>query len=137
MQIGELVWIFGGYDGEEVFGDIWNLNMITRQWNRIKIDLPLPVYFHDMTVTNEGQAIMFGGVDDIEKNTRTSAVYSVWLTVPSLRTMAWEAVCHYWPHLATVPGHQLVREGVPRDCVQLLSGVSSDETQSSSRAVWG
>ena len=72
IQIGEIVWIFGGYDGEEVFGDIWRLNMITFQWTKIQIDLPLPVYFHAMTASNEGKMIMFGGVDDYEKNTRTS-----------------------------------------------------------------
>ncbi len=95
VQIRETVWIFGGYDGEEVYGDVWQLNLDTRQWTRSTIDLPVPVYFHAMTVTEEGKMIMFGGVDDIESNTRTSAVYTAWLRIPSLRTLSWEAVCHY------------------------------------------
>ena len=30
-------------------------------------------------------------------------VFTAWLTVPSLRAMAWEAVCHYTPHIAKLP----------------------------------
>jgi len=138
VQIGEIVWIVGGYDGEEVFGDMWQLNMITHQWSRLRLDLPTPVYFHAMTVSDEGKMIMFGGVDDIEKNTRTSAVYSAWLQVPSLRSMCWEAVCHYWPHMASIPASTLMMEGVPRDCVEMLaSTTSSMETEEKSKAVWG
>ena len=85
-----------------------------------------------MTVTREGKMIMFGGLDNIESNTRTSAVYTSWLRIPSLRTLSWEAVCHYRPGLASVPASSLVREGVPRDCVELLT--SADTT---SQAVWG
>ena len=60
--------------------------------------------------------VMFGGVDSIEQNTRTNKVntaasptirlspgvqvFTSWLTVPSLKSMAWEAVCHYTPHIA-------------------------------------
>merc|ERR1719229_1818204 len=65
VQIKEVVWIFGGYDGEEVFGDVWQLSLVTRQWARLRVDLPVPVYFHAMTVSEEGKMIMFGGVDDI------------------------------------------------------------------------
>jgi len=137
IQIGEIVWIFGGYDGEEVFGDIWRLNMITFQWTKIQIDLPLPVYFHAMTASNEGKMIMFGGVDDYEKNTRTSRVFTCWLTVPSLRTMSWEAVCHYLPQLPAAS--QLIEEGVPRDCVELLSSCVQDFSgdADTSHAIWG
>ena len=33
----------------------------------------------------------------------TKQVFTAWLTVPSLRAMAWEAVCHYTPHIAKLP----------------------------------
>ena len=33
--------------------------------------------------------------------------------------MSWEAVCHYLPQLPAAS--QLIEEGVPRDCVELLS----------------
>ena len=39
---------------------------------RLRIELPLPVYFHAVTVSGEGKMVMFGGVDSIEQNTRTN-----------------------------------------------------------------
>jgi len=131
VQIGPHVWVFGGYDGEDVFGDAWRLDLSTLQWARMKMELPLPVYFHAMTVTEEGKMIMFGGVDDIELNTRTNRVFSAWLTVPSLRSMAWEAVCYYQPSISTVPHSLLLEEGVPKDCVDMLS------SNTTGQAVWG
>ena len=125
VQIQETVWIFGGYDGEDVFGDIWQLNMETLQWSRLSRELPVPVYFHAMTLSEEGKMVMFGGVDYVEQNTRTSAVYTSWLKVPSLQTMAWEAVCHYWRNISSVPSSTLRKEGVPKDYVEMLSSYNT------------
>lgn len=129
VQVRHIVWIFGGYDGDEVFGDCWQLDLLTMQWTRLRLELPVPVYFHAMTLTEEGKMVMFGGVDDIENNTRTNSVWTAWLTVPSLRSLAWEAVCHYQPGLAALPAARLLQEGVPADCVSLVS--------SPSQASWG
>ena len=130
-QIADQVWVFGGYDGDEVYGDAWQLDLSTLQWSRLRMELPLPVYFHAMTVSAEGKMVMFGGVDDIELNTRTNRVFSAWLKVPSLRSMAWEAVCHYQPGISSVSPTVLLEEGVPKDCVEMLS------SSTSSQAVWG
>jgi len=46
-QIKQHVWVFGGYDGDDVFGDAWQLDLSTMQWARLKMELPLPVYFFD------------------------------------------------------------------------------------------
>ena len=127
VQQGENVWIFGGYDGTEIFGDIWQLHLPSRQWRRLSQELPVPVYFHAMTVSEEGRMVMFGGVDDIDNNTRTNCVFSCWLSIPSLRSMAWEALCHYTPDIGSLPSGVLVEQGVPRDCVDLLD---SQETVS-------
>lgn len=131
VQIGNQVWIFGGYDGEDVFGDAWQLDLISMRWTRLRMKLPIPVYFHAMTVSDEGKMIMFGGVDDIENNTRTNRAFSAWLKVPSLRSMAWEAVCHYQPDLSSLPSTFLLEEGIPKDCVDMLS------SNSTGQAVWG
>ena len=154
-----------------MFGDCWQLDLLTMQWTRLRLELPVPVYFHAMTLTEEGKMVMFGGVDDIENNTRdqplniddlrhylppfqnlnrkqkqmfiyqiklidvskltarTNSVWTAWLTVPSLRSLAWEAVCHYQPGLAALPAARLLQEGVPADCVNLVS--------SPSQASWG
>ena len=89
----------------------------------------MPVYFHAVTVSGEGKMVMFGGVDSIEQNTRTNKVllpniviflqsvtnqvFTAWLTVPSLRAMAWEAVCHYTPHIAKLPKVNFTKLSLP------------------------
>jgi len=120
VQVGNHAFVVGGYDGDDVFGDAWRLDLVTLQWRRLRIELPLPVYFHAVTVSGEGKMVMFGGVDSIEQNTRTNKVFTAWLTVPSLRAMAWEAVCHYTPHIAKLPKAALLAEGVPSGCLETL-----------------
>ena len=98
------------------------MDLSTMQWTKLKMKLPLPVYCHAMTVTDEGKMVMFGGVarGDEEPDTITDRVFSAWLTIPSLRSMAWEAVCHYQPNIATLPLATLLEEGVPKECVKML-----------------
>ena len=93
------------------------------------MELPLRVHDHAMTVSDEGKMVMFGGID--EENTMIDRLFTAWLKVPSLRSMAWEAVCHYQPSISTMPHTTLLEEGVPKDCVEMLG---SDAT---SQAVWG
>jgi len=121
VQVGDQAFVVGGYDGDDVFGDAWRLDLVTLQWRRLRLELPLPVYFHAVTVSGEGKLVMFGGVDSIEQNTRTNKVFTAWLAVPSLRAMAWEAVCHYTPHIAQLPAAALLREGVPPACLETLA----------------
>jgi len=118
VQIGKHVWIFGGCNGGHVFGDAWQLDISTMQWTRSKMEMPFPVHSHAMTVSDEGKMVMYGGNDDMYQ--RTDRVFTAWLTVPSLRSMAWEAVCHYQPSIATLPHTTLLEEGVPKDCVKML-----------------
>jgi len=120
VQVGNHAFVVGGYDGDDVFGDAWRLDLVSLQWRRLRIELPLPVYFHAVTVSGEGKMVMFGGVDSIEQNTRTNKVFTAWLTVPSLRAMAWEAVCHYTPHIAKLSKAALLAEGVPSGCLETL-----------------
>ena len=115
VQIQETVWITGGNDGNHVLGDIWQLSLETMQWSRHGRELPIPVHHHAMTVTDEGKMVVFGGVmGNEEGETLTDAVQTTWLKVPSLRTMAWEVVCH-------LPASTLVKEGIPRAVVEMLS----------------
>lgn len=120
VHLGNKVFVLGGYDGEDIFGDVWRLDLDQLQWRRIPIQLPTPVYFQATTVTEDGKLVIFGGVDSIEENTRTNRVYTAWLTVPSLRAMAWEAVQHYSERLATTTPNSLQELGVPVDCIQAV-----------------
>jgi len=120
VQIDNLVWIIGGYDGNDVFSNVWRLDLDTMQWLSIEVDLPTPVYFHGVTSCEEGRMVIFGGCDDILKNTRTNKVYSAWLKIPSLRCMSWEAVKYYIPKIGLVQTSKLRELGVPDDLIKML-----------------
>jgi len=140
VQLGSRAWVIGGYDGDDIYGDVWSLELGEGklQWSRLRLNLPVPVYFHAVTTTEEGKLYMFGGVDDLEQNTRTDKVFSSWLSVPSLRAMAWEAVSHYYPHLEMADPAKLVEEGVPRDCVERLKPPFAIQQEgSNNQAAWG
>lgn len=125
VQLGDEAWVIGGYDGDEVYGDAWKLDLTHMQWTRLRRSLPLPVYFHAVTTTEEGKLVMFGGVDSLEQNTRTNRVFTAWLKVPSLRAMAWEALTHYNPDLVNLSSSRLLAEGIPQDCLEMLSRPTS------------
>ena len=68
--------------------------------------------------------VMFGGmVDNEEEDTLavSNAVYTSWLTLPSLKSMALEAACHYWPDMSFV-------KDVPWDCVEML-GINNNNIE--------
>lgn len=49
-----------------------------------------------------GQLFSFGGVTSIESNERSDKIHSLWLDIPSLREMAWQAMLHYLPDIEKV-----------------------------------
>ena len=67
-----------------------------------------------------GQIFTFGGVCSMDQKTRTNKLHSMWLEVPSLRDMAWEALLHYLPDVGDLPSRSLVLGGVPNDLVKSL-----------------
>jgi len=133
VQLGSSVWLLGGYDGDEVYGDAWCLEMVSMQWSLLPVPLPLPTYFQAVTTTEEGQLVMFGGVDSLEQNTRTDKVFTAWLTIPTLRALAWEAVTFYNPDLDRQDPNYLLAQGIPRDCVDKVTTEVTPEIQ----ADWG
>ena len=130
VQIQETVWITGGGNGG-LFGDMWQLDLETMQWSRHRRGLSFPVAHHAMTVTDESKMVMFGGWVEGEEGdtvTYTNSVYTSWLKVPTLKLMAWEALCQHVPHMSSLPVSTLMKEGVPKDCVEMLGcGVDSKE----------
>lgn len=122
VQLGYYVYILGGYNGETIFPGLWRLNLHSMQWRKLPFDLPKPVYFHASTVSPEGKLYTFGGVSDIEQNTRSKSVYSCWTRVCSLREMCWEALNHYYPDMDERPAESLLQEGIPQDLINTLHG---------------
>ena len=66
--------ICGGYDGNEVFNDIWRLDLNVLQWTRLKqCKLPRPIYFHSTALTPSGRMYIFGGI--IKKREEVTIIY--------------------------------------------------------------
>lgn len=114
--------ISGGYNGSQVFNDIWKLDLKLLQWTRLnQCKLPRPVYFHSTALTPVGRMYAFGGIirkrDEAE---RTDAVLSVWLTIPKLSEICWEAINYYYPNLQYHTTDDLLRVGIPMKYVRRL-----------------
>ena len=80
-------------------------------------------------LSDEGKMLIFGGMQKVEGEkeeiTPTNAVFTSWLRLPSLKTMAWEALCHYRPDMSSLPASTLLEEGVPKDCVEMLGSCNT------------
>ncbi|CAL1285269.1 unnamed protein product [Larinioides sclopetarius] len=113
VQMGTDVYICGGFDGSVAFADIWKFDLDTFQWKKLSVTLPTPIYFHSAAVSQAGQLFVFGGVDSIRANTRTNELFSMWLKIPSLAEMCWQAVLHYMPHMSRIDKKKLYEAGVP------------------------
>lgn len=115
------VYITGGYDGEIVFDDLWRLEIATMQWTFIeKCVLPKPIYFHSAAVCPEGKMYVFGGIYAGEDIRRSNDIYSVWLCIPKLSEMCWEALLHYNPQIVSCSREKLTDIGLPRRFVERL-----------------
>ncbi|XP_019870567.1 kelch domain-containing protein 10 homolog isoform X2 [Aethina tumida] len=119
---GVQVFITGGHDGENVFNDLWKLDLKTMQWTCFDFcQLPISTYFHDAAVSPEGKLYVFGGINSIDDEVvRSNTIYSTWLCIPKLSEMCWEAVLHYSPHIVNCKSDDLINIGLPRHFVQRL-----------------
>ena len=50
VQLHEMAYICGGYNGDVIHGDLWKINLKSLQWTKLGI-MPEPVYFHSAAVT--------------------------------------------------------------------------------------
>ncbi|XP_035234268.1 kelch domain-containing protein 10-like [Stegodyphus dumicola] len=107
------VFICGGQDGGGIFSDVWKINLKTLQWEKLNTNLPTPVYFHSAAISQAGQLFVFGGVNSILENSRTNELFSMWVKIPSLAEMCWEAILYYIPHIAWLKKENLFEAGVP------------------------
>ncbi|KAG7202025.1 hypothetical protein KM043_004710 [Ampulex compressa] len=114
--------ISGGYNGYHVFSDVWRLDLDNLQWTCLRqCFLPRPIYFHSVALTPEKRMYTFGGIvknqDEVE---RTYAVHSVWLTIPKLTEICWEALNHYDLNLRKRSPKELLHMGIPMKFVHRI-----------------
>lgn len=118
---GIQVFIIGGYDGENVFDDLWKLELSTLQWTHIEnCRLPRPTYFHSTAATPEGKLYVFGGIyinDDIN---RSNDVFTTWLCIPKLSEISWEALLKYNQGIRNVKREDLFHVGLPKRFIDRL-----------------
>jgi len=119
VQLGTVAYICGGYNGQNIFGDLWMIDLRMLRWKLLPAVLPEPVYFHSAGITSSGLMLVHGGVVQIDTR-RSSKVFAVWLCVPTLKESCWQAVLGSWPGLLRQPRQQLLEIGIPPDLVDRL-----------------
>lgn len=115
VQLGNDVYICGGCNGTKVYNDMWKFHIPTRQWEFIPIRIPVPLSFHTASLTPDGSMYLFGGVSDIEKSIRTNQTFRMWLKIPSLKDMCWEALLASNQIIKKMSHQSLMEVGIPKD----------------------
>lgn len=105
--------IAGGFQSDAIqFDDIWKLNLRTYQWTRYaQTKLPKKLHFHDATIANNGCMYVFGGIS----GSRNNHLHKMWLKIPKLSDMCWEALQHYHPTLSKAEKTTLLQVGIPQN----------------------
>lgn len=94
-QRGSRVYVCGGVDyGRKIFSDLWWLDLSDMRWHRVDtpgVQTGHATYFQGADISPRGELITFGGVTSITTKLRTNQMRSMWLEVPSLQKMAYDA----------------------------------------------
>lgn len=96
--IGNDCYVCGGTNGVKVCSDIWHINLEELKWTLLVDSIPHPVYFHAASISLNGKLTVFGGVDDIDGNSRNNKLTSIWLKIPTLKNICLSAVDYYVKH---------------------------------------
>jgi hypothetical protein len=122
------VFIMGGSDGELIFKDIWKFDLTSSTWTKMAIEMPSPLYFHGMTISPVGKVTIFGGVyrimaNQMDTNVRTNDLHEVWLEIPPLEELAWNAVVSSIDSgkLRSCSRSQLAELGIPSKIINRLN----------------
>ncbi|XP_075166906.1 scruin like at the midline isoform X2 [Haematobia irritans] len=109
--------ITGGLQGDftTYFNDIWKLNLRTKQWYKIHTaTLPRPLYFHSAAHSGNGCMYIFGGIEYSEKDMRRrNDLFKMWMTIPKLSDICWDAITHYNCNLDRFDRTTLLGAGIP------------------------
>ena len=115
-----IVCIFGGcFKNNTSLDDLWKLNLTTLQWTKVQYSSKncgnLKVYFHSAAVTTYGRMFVFGGVSGKGPNLkRHNNLYSIWLQIPKLSEICWQALRHYAPSQLKVSNFENLKKfGIP------------------------
>lgn len=117
VQLKDEAFICAGYNGQDIFDDLWVINLVTLKWTCLPATVPNPIYFHSASVTENGLMLIHGGVVQID-TTRSSKVYAVWLKVPPLKELCWQSILASVSDINLVSNEYLLDIGIPPDLVE-------------------
>ncbi|XP_033106528.1 kelch domain-containing protein 10-like [Anneissia japonica] len=112
-QWKDSIYMCGGHNSSYIYDDLWKLNLETLQWSKLSVSMPVPTFFHSAAITPAGCMYLYGGVTSLGDRVRTSAIFRIWLEVPSLLEIAWNYLHKYFSHLDKLSYMQLYRLGIP------------------------
>ncbi|XP_023232430.1 kelch domain-containing protein 10-like [Centruroides sculpturatus] len=121
VQFDKDVYVFGGFTGREILSDIWKMDLEIRQWTRYQYELPETLYFHSVAAAPNGQVFIFGGIRSMFHKMRTNDMYTLWINIPTLKEICWQAVLYYIPYLSKLPVEQLLSIGIPNTFISRLT----------------
>lgn len=88
------------------FGGIWRFNIDNSQWEKLKWEIPLGIYFKSSVVTPNGRMYCYGNP--------MITLQSSWLTIPKLKFISWEAMKHYFKEQMFASTDEYLKEiGIP------------------------
>lgn len=115
------VCITGGLRDTTAYDDIWILNLTMMQWRLFRTSRLLhPLYHHDASIDSNGLMRIIGGLDVTDTHRYNQKIFKVWLKMPKLAEMCWEAVVHYNPLIHHYTSEQLRWIGVPEQFIQRI-----------------
>lgn len=125
--------IAGGLNMIEEFDDVWKISLKTFQWVKFSTKLPKKMFFHDACITNSHCMYIFGGVYATRLTiggrrqihmirTRVNTVLKMFVSIPKLRDIAFEAVLQYSPGIEKLDPRILRKQGIPNDFIKRVTG---------------
>lgn len=96
--------------------------MRTKQWSIIQTaSLPRPLYFHSAAHSDNGCMYIFGGIEYNDKEMRRrNYLYKMWMTIPKLSEMCWDAITYYNDNLDLYDRKALLSAGIPKSYTDRL-----------------
>lgn len=117
--------IAGGCGENLYFTDIWKLNIKTLKWTLMKAArLPRPLFFHDACITNNSCMYIFGGIQVNGRSwSRTNDLMKMWVRIPKLSEICWDAISYYAPNLCKLTKLELLRLGIPKEFAVRINSI--------------
>lgn len=108
--------------------------MRTMQWTMIQSNLPSGVHCHSAGLAENGCMYVYGGSTIANERVQVNTnVHKMWLTIPKLKDMCWDAITYYNDNIDLNDRQALHKAGIPTgytDCLPPQKSVQSKKGSS-------